>query len=105
MFVYREKEFYCFDAELTLPSQPQINSLLAGLAALDNDMKPRIKNGLKQWTGGAAKFDDGEKYIIDVTGFAQGSIVAKWSGGKSWGDMGVDFSIKNGSIVEEDWGD
>ena len=104
-FVYREKEFYCFNAELTLPSLPQIDSLLAGLASIENDMKLRIKNGLKQWTGGHAKIDDGESYIIDVTGFAQGLVVAKWSGGNSWGDLGVDFSIENGSIVEEDWGD
>ena len=36
---------------------------------------------------------------------ASGNYGVSWSGGESWGDMGVDFRISNHEITDEAWGD
>jgi hypothetical protein len=33
------------------------------------------------------------------------SFEISWFGGASWGDMGVEFTIKDGVILQENWGD
>jgi hypothetical protein len=68
------------------------------------EMQERLKNGLEKW--GSAKPDGKETYLVDIKDFAkEGTFSVCWSGGEVWGDMGVDFVIKDNKIFKEFWGD
>jgi len=60
---------------------------------------------MSEW-GDDSKLDDGESFSINVQDFATDkSLTVSWSDGASWGDLGVDFTIKDHAIVDESWGD
>ena len=73
--------------------------------SLKPEMRRRLAKGLAEW-GDGCKLDDGETYSISVEEFATGrSFSVSCSGGASWGDLAVDFTIKDDAIVDETWGD
>ncbi len=103
-FAYRGTEFLSFEPVLVLPTKAQLDSILSTLESLMPELRNRLKKGLSEW--GDAMLDDGETYSVDVKDFANdGTFSVSWSGGASWGDMGVDYTIKDHAIIDESWGD
>jgi len=105
-FNYRDTEFASYELSLTLPSKAELDIILNTLEALKPELLSRLKKGLNEWCGEQSKLNDGESYSVDVNLFAsEKTFTVTWSDGESWGDMGVDYTIKGGSIIDESWGD
>jgi len=103
-FTYRGAEFSSFESALILPSKVEVDSILDTVESLKAEMRTRLQKGLSGW--GESKVDDGESYSIDVQEFVTDkSFTVSWSDGASWGDLGVDFTIKDHAITDESWGD
>lgn len=103
-FTYRGTDFSSFEPVLNLPTKAQFDSILSTLESLMPELKTRLKKGLNEWSD--SKIDDGETYSVDVKQFAKdGTFSVSWSGGASWGDMGVEYTINNHAIIDESWGD
>jgi hypothetical protein len=103
-FVFRGTEFTSFEPALTLPNKAELDSILESIESLKPEMRARLQKGLSEW--GESKLDDGESYSVNVQDFAKdGSFGISWSDGASWGDLGVDFTIRDHAIVDESWGD
>ncbi|MEO0793596.1 MAG: hypothetical protein AAFX93_00455 [Verrucomicrobiota bacterium] len=103
-FTYREQEFISFSPQLDMPSLDDLNAILSSVATLAPEMLERLEKGWKEWE--EVKMDDGESFSINIEDFSrEASFEVSWSGGASWGDMGVDFTIKHEKIVDESWGD
>jgi len=97
-FKYRDTEFWVCSPVGTAPTKPELDSILETVEAL----KPAMKSRLKQWVA----VDDGESYFIEVGDFAgDKTFEVTWAEGASWGDMGVDFTIKDGAILDVSAGD
>lgn len=103
-FSHKSNDFVAYATALVLPTQEQLASILADIIKLRPEMAQRMAKGCTVSKG--VRTNDGETYLVNVTDFcAQGTFVVSWSGGKSWGDMGVDFTITNHEIADESWGD
>src|SRR5687767_13635359 len=103
-FRYRGTDFFSFEPKFTLPTKADLDAILERLESLQPEMRTRLKNGLSGW--GDAKIDDGESFSVNVQDFATDkSFGVSWSDGASWGDLGVEFTIRNNVIVDESWGD
>ena len=103
-FTYRGTEFCSFEPVLTLPTKTQLDSILSTLESLMPELRKRLEKGLSEWSD--SKLDDGETYSVDVKEFTRdGTFSVSWSGGASWGDMGVEYTIKDRAILDESWGD
>jgi hypothetical protein len=103
-FSWRGTEFRVFEARLAWPGKAKLEALLEVLEALKAELRERLKKGLAEW--GGARLDDGETFFVDVKDYAADqTFTASWSDGASWGDLGVDFTIKGGAIIDEAWGD
>jgi hypothetical protein len=97
-FKYRGIEFFSPKPVFAFPTKAGLDDILNALDSLKAEMRSRLKKSLK--------LDDGESYMVDVQDFAaERSFEVSWSGGASWGDMGVDFTIRDGAILSENWGD
>ena len=104
-FTYRGAEFSSFESGLSLPTKAELDSILNTVESLKPEMRKRLQKGLSEW-GNGSKLDDGESYSINVQDFAADkSLTVSWSNGASWGDLGVDFTIKDHAITDESWGD
>lgn len=103
-FTYRDTNFWSFGSTLTLPPKAELDSILDVLESLKPEMRERLKKGLREW--GDSKLDDGETYSVDLNDYASArKFDVSWSDGASWGDLGVEFTIKDRAIVDESWGD
>lgn len=103
-FSYRGVRFASFDHRLELPSVATLNEFIDTVDALKPEMLSRLSKGLEGW--GDAKINEGESFSVDFTSLpSQGTIMVSWSDGEHWGDLGADFTIKDGKIIEEAWGD
>ena len=86
------------------PSRDQLGEIRSDINRLRPEMAQKVAHGLKDYEG--VKTNDGETFVVNITDLqSQGTFDVCWSGGESWGDMGVDFTIKNHEIKEESWGD
>jgi len=104
-FTYRGAEFCSFTPTLSLPTKAELDSIVSTVESLKPEMCNRLAKGLEEW-GDGCKLDDGETCSISLEEFAtEGSFSVSWSGGSSWGDLGVDFIIKDRAITDESWGD
>jgi hypothetical protein len=104
-FTYRGAEFCSFTPTLSLPTRAELDSIVSTVESLRPDMRKRLAKGLAEW-GDGCKLDDGETCSISLEEFATDrSFSVSWSDGASWGDLGVDFTIKDHAIVDESWGD
>jgi hypothetical protein len=103
-FCHQGTEFMAFGQNFVLPSDERLSAILADLKKLLPEMEARIE---KQFSETAeVKPKDGETCIINLSGGdAPDEYVVSWSEGKSWGDLAVDFTIKNHGISDEAWGD
>ena len=97
-FTYRGTKFCSFRPVFAFPAKAELDGILDALDSLKPEMKSRLKKNLK--------LDDGESYMVNVQDFAtERSFEVSWSDGASRGDMGVDFKIRGGAIINEQWGD
>ena len=105
-FVYRETEFSSYELAFSLPSKQELDAILDMLESLKPEMKSRLEKGLSKWSDPASTLGEGESYLVDVEEFVgKGTFIVSWSGGESWGDLGVDFTISDHAIIDEAWGD
>ena len=103
-FTYKCTTFCGYQTPFNLPSRTDLDSILGVVESLKTEMKSRLANGLNQC--GNMDVNDGETYTLEVSDFTvQKTFQISWSGGASWGDVGVDFSVKEGRIIDEAWGD
>jgi len=104
-FAYRGNQFCAYDLTFSVPSQAELDAMVDTIDSLRQEMRSRIQQGLKEW-GDSSQLDDGESYTVRVDEFAkEKTFTVTWSDGASWGDMGVDFTIKDQAIIDEGWGD
>ena len=97
-------DFVLYGSTCAVPSPEQLREIQAEINRLCPEMNRRLAEGLRDCEG--AKMNDGETFLVNLTDFtSEGSFEVCWSGGESWGDMGVDFTIKNHEISDESWGD
>src|SRR5690242_3909188 len=83
---------------LSFPRRHRFQSILADTENLQPEMIQRLSIEVKA--------NDGETFLINLTDLhAPDSFEVSWSSGKSWGDVGVDFTIRNHAITDESWGD
>jgi hypothetical protein len=105
-FNYRKIDFSSFELSLTLPSKSRLDAMVDSLTSLGPEMKSRLENGLREWGGSVPKVNDGESCMIDISNLStEGVFTVTWSDGASWGDMAVDFTVKDDAIIDEAWGD
>jgi hypothetical protein len=103
-FTYLATDFVAYSHDFTLPPRADLDSILKTIEALKPEMLARLQKEFADWDD--AKLNDGESYVVNVHDFtAEKSFIVSWSDGKSWGDMGVDFTIQNQTIIYECWGD
>jgi len=97
-FSHKGADFVAYSATFIIPSEALLSSILAATENLQPEMIQRLSKEVKA--------DDGETFLINLTDLhAQDSFEVSWSSGKSWGDVGVDFTIRNHAITDESWGD
>src|SRR5690349_41041 len=97
-FSRKGADFVAYSATFIIPSEALLSSILADIENLQPEMIQRLSKEVKA--------NDGETFLINLTDLhAQDSFEVSWSSGKSWGDMGVDFTIRNHAITDESWGD
>src|SRR5262245_17275473 len=103
-FKYKGNGFCSFGSALTLPPRAELDSILDTFESVKLEMRTRLQKGLSEW--GDCKLDDGESHLINIQDFAaQKTFTVSWSDGASWGDLGVDFTIRDHAIIDESWGD
>lgn len=103
-FAYEGIEHFSHGPVLRLFDISALELMRTDVSTLMPEMKQRLEIGWKEW--GEVKLDDGENYIVDVTNFQEKQEYRIcWSGGASWGDMGIEFTVRDHKIVDEDWGD
>lgn len=103
-FRHQSTEFIAFGPSFVLPSDERLSAILGDIRALLPEMEARIEKEFSETP--EVKTKDGETYMVDLSGGdAPDVYVVSWSGGASWGDLAVDFTIKNHGIINEAWGD
>lgn len=102
-FTYKKIDFISYSAQFVLPSLPELDAILQDVEILNQEMFNRCQTVMKEY----GDTSDGELLSIHLDTFAdKQTIEVSWcSMDESWGDMGVDFIIKNGIIEDECWGD
>jgi hypothetical protein len=96
--------FVAFGRACAVPSLSQIADIHADVDRLTLEMARKLEKGVKECQG--VKMNDGETFLVNITDLrSKGSFEVSWSGGQSWGDMGIDFTIKDHKIIDESWGD
>lgn len=103
-FRYQDTEFIAFEPNFVMPSEQRLSAILTEIKALLPEMEARIKKEFSETP--EVKMKDGETCMVDLSGAGSpDEYVVTWSGGASWGDLAVDFTIKNHGISTEQWGD
>jgi hypothetical protein len=103
-FTHDGVEFVSYGTAFVVPAPDCVSSIVADVERLGPEMRRRVGEFWKDHDG--VKINDGETFFVDLTQLhAEGSFDVSWSGGKSWGDMAIDFTILNHEIANETWGD
>ena len=102
-FEYKDIGFVSYTAQFILPSLEELDRILDDVENLREDMLNRCRSYWKDHEHAS----DGELLLIDLEHYSSDSVVrVSWCGNDdSWGDMGVDFVIKNSKVEGESWGD
>ncbi len=103
-FSHKGVDFVAYGAMFVVPPPERLLSVLEDIDRLRPEMIRRLVEGWKDSKD--VRTNDGESYRVNLTDFhSPGSFEVSWSGGASWGDMAIDFTITNHEITEECWGD
>ena len=104
MFSCKSIDFIASGTKLWLPTQDQLMSIITDVQNLIPEMTSRLEKGWKEY--GDIKNNDGEGFSVNITDFHLAhSFLVSWSDGALWGDMSIDFTIKDHKIENEEWGD
>lgn len=102
-FSYKGYNFDSSGEALTLLSNADLETIITIMESLNGEMRSRMITTLTLYE--CAKLDTGERCSVDITNFNRDkSFIVSWSS-EIWGDLGVDFTIENGVIVDEYWAD
>jgi hypothetical protein len=103
-FSFEGVEFVSYGNDFKQPTREQIITILEGLKRLKPEMVRRLEAGWREY--GNIPVSDGESFFVNISDLeTTGEYEVCWSGGANWGDMGIDFLIKDHAIVDESWGD
>ena len=103
-FSHKGTDYVAYGPTFVVPPVERLASIQADIDRLRPEMIRRLAEGWKDAKD--VKTNDGESYLVNLTDFhSSGTFEVSWSGGESWGDMGVDFTINNHEITDESWGD
>ena len=103
-FGLQDTNFISHGSTFSCPTQAQLALILSDIAKLRPEMIQRLAKGWNGWKG--VRMNDGEEYSVNLTDFhSDGGFEVSWSGGATWGDMGINFKIKDHAITDELWGD
>jgi len=99
-FTYKKIEFNTEDHILNIPSTDELDEYLAWIEKNKTHIEKSITETMKEWGGNinAAK-------VAAITIENKNKISVLYLGDDTWGDMGGDFIIENGNIVNEGWAD
>lgn len=101
-FQYNGIEFISYRAEFHMPTPSQLDSMITDIESLRGEMISRIEKN----EFGKYRVNSGERFLVNLDYFNdEGTCIVSWSNDEYWGDMAVDFDIKDHIIVEENWGD
>jgi len=104
-FHYQGTTFCSFEPVFAVPNKGDLEAIVEAVQSLKPELRARLEKGLAEW-GEGARLDDGESYHVDTREFiSEKAFTVSYFGGKSWGDLGADFRIKDGKIADESWGD
>lgn len=104
-FVHGEFDFRCHGAEFQLPPVERLNAILADVEYLMPEMRRRVT---AYWERIPEVGSDTTltNLSVDLSELAsKGSFIVLCHGPDEWGDMVVEFTIKDGTIIEEEWSD
>lgn len=103
-FTYKNKEFCAYASSFVWPGAGRLDQIIEDFERLQSQMMERIRSGKE--IGGGLPMGVGESVLITLHSLeTEGTFEVGWSGGEKWGDMGIDFVVKDGTIIEEFWGD
>jgi len=103
-FEYEGVEHISYGNILRLLNNSALELMRGDVVKLMPEMKYRLELGWKEW--GNVRIGDGESYFINATDFQEKQeYEICWTDGASWGDMSIDFTIKDHQIINEDWND
>lgn len=103
-FSDRGFDYVIYGSRCAAPSPEQLSEIHTDINRLRPEMTRRLVEGLRDCQG--AKMNDGETFLVNPTDFqSQAAFEVCCSGGESWGDMGIDFTIENHEITDESWAD
>lgn len=103
-FSYEGTHFISYGSMFSCPTQAQLDTILSDIDRLRPEMIQRLAHGWKDYEG--VKLDDGEVFSVNLTDFtSERTFDISWSRGPTWGDMIIDFTIKDHAIINESWGD
>lgn len=103
-FSYQGTDFVAYGATFVVPTPERLASIQGDI----DKLRPEMVRRLAEWWRDSkdVKTNDGESYLVNLTDLQSlGTFEVSWSGGDSWGDVGVDFTINNHAITDESWGD
>ena len=99
-FSYRDVEFWAVGETFVMPDKAALDSIIGAIETAMQEMKSRLVKHLEGWCD--TQLETGEIYVVGIKDFAsEGKFIVTWSGGEFWGDMSIDFTIKDGAILEE----
>jgi hypothetical protein len=103
-FRHQDAHFVAYGTTFVVPPPERLAAILSDIDRLRPEMIRRLAAGCEEMKD--IKTNDGETYLVNLTDLhSEGGFDVSWSGGESWGDMGVDFTITNHAITDESWGD
>ncbi|MFC7336423.1 hypothetical protein ACFQY0_04475 [Haloferula chungangensis] len=103
-FTYRGLDFISYESRLNLPLQEELDSILANVSSIEGEMKSRIATYFQSTP--EIKASSGQLTHVNIASFADSNTVGVfWTGDASWGDMAVEFTIREEQIIDETWGD
>jgi len=98
-FTYKNVDFYTEDRVLEVPTIETIDKFLSWIDQNKEQINASINEAMKHWGCSAEGAKNGG---VTIQGSNKISVLFI---GDEWGDMGGDFVIENGVIIEEGWGD
>lgn len=103
-FSFRGVNFVHRGEAFRFPGAGKLDEVLMDIACLRDEMRRRLAD--PEGASQGLELDGEETILVSLDDLeSSGTFEVEWSGGTTWGDLGVSFSIRNREIVGEDWVD
>ena len=99
-FKYKDVDFYTEGHIFEIPTIENLDKYLSWINENKKKIQANVSAVLEGWGGTVDS-----AIIGGITIQNQNKISVLFVGDENWGDMGGDFVIENGVIVDETWGD